>query len=62
MEKQIVNVVKQKNRYFLCIDCYNCKIKNKKVYCKEGYFNGVDIRKASLYTPFDFDCYKLESE
>ena len=50
------------NKPLLCINCYNCKIKSKKVYCKEGYFKETNIKKISLYTPFDFDCYKWESE
>ena len=52
----------QNKEYFLCINCYNCKTKNKKVYCKEEYFSEDNIKKISLYTPFDFDCFKWESE
>jgi len=48
--------------YPMCINCYNCKIKNEEVYCKEGYFKKINIKKILLYTPFDFDCYKWESE
>ena len=54
--------MKNKNEYFLCINCYNCKVKKKKIYCKEGYFKETNIKKVSLFTPFDFDCYKYESE
>ena len=56
------NINCYKTRIFLCIDCYNCKIKNKKIYCKERYFKETNIKKVSLFTPFDFDCYKWESE
>ena len=50
------------NRIFLCVDCYNCKIKNSKVYCKEGYFKELNIKDISLFTPFEFDCCEFEIE
>ena len=53
-----------KNKYntkiFLCIDCYNCKIKDNEVYCKMGYFSKVKEGEILLLSPFDFDCYEWD--
>ena len=47
------------NKYFLCIECINCKTKNGLIYCKKGYF--IEKNKKSLtYMPTDFDCYEWE--
>jgi hypothetical protein len=42
----------------LCIDCFQCKIKNNKVFCKYKYFTDMNYRDVSLFTPFDFDCWR----
>lgn len=44
----------------LCVDCFNCKTKNKKVYCKFGAWEEVDNNKSILHMPYDFDCTKWE--
>ena len=43
----------------LCINCYNCKQKKDKVYCKFGVFEekaGTPI----LHTPQDYDCPEFD--
>lgn len=45
----------QENSILLCKNCFNCKIKNEKVYCKLGYFSD-EILEYLLYIPQDFDC------
>ncbi len=43
----------------LCKNCFNCKKKKNKVYCKIGYFKiSADI--PIIYTPYDFDCYEYD--
>lgn len=40
----------------ICINCFNCKQKDKFLYCKEEYFNPTIYKIAQLYTPQDHDC------
>lgn len=44
----------------LCVDCFNCKTKNRKVYCKIGVWKEDDNSKSILHSPYDFDCPKWE--
>ena len=44
----------------LCIDCFNCKKKKKKIYCKLGVWQEEDNGKTILHTPFDFNCTEYE--
>jgi hypothetical protein len=44
-----------------CLNCFHCKTLKGSVYCKIGYFNESNIKKALLYTPFEFDCDDFES-
>lgn len=40
----------------LCVDCFNCKTKNKKVYCKLGVWEEENDDNNILHTPYDFNC------
>ena len=40
----------------LCIDCFNCKKKNNKIYCKLGVWEEISNGKSILHTPYDFNC------
>jgi len=45
----------------LCTKCLHCILKNgktQKVYCKKGYFKLVEMNKALIFTPFDWDCFE----
>ncbi len=44
-----------------CLNCYHCKTLKGSVYCKNGHFKESNIKKALLYTPFEFDCEDFES-
>jgi multimeric flavodoxin WrbA len=44
----------------LCVDCFKCKTKNKKVYCKLGVWEEVDSGQSILHTPYDFGCPKWD--
>lgn len=44
----------------LCINCFNCKKKGKKIYCKYGLWKEVDKGKSILHTPYDFRCSEWE--
>lgn len=44
----------------LCTSCFNCKTKEKKVYCKLGVWEEVDNGKTILHTPYDFNCPEYE--
>lgn len=44
----------------LCIDCFNCKKKNNKTYCKLGVWKEEDDKKSIIYTAYDFDCIEWE--
>lgn len=42
-----------------CVNCLNCiKVKTNTVKCKLGYFDKINIKKAYLLFPLDFDCYE----
>lgn len=44
-------------RLKLCVNCFNCKTKKGRVYCKKGCFNEkTSSNRSILYTPMDFDC------
>jgi hypothetical protein len=40
----------------LCIDCFLCKKKQSKIYCKLGVWEEVDNGRSILHTPYDFNC------
>jgi hypothetical protein len=44
----------------LCVDCFKCKTRKKKVYCKLGVWEEIENGKSILYTPFDFNCPEWE--
>ena len=45
----------------LCVNCFNCKTKNRRVYCTKGCFDEkVTKNKSILHTPTDFDCEVYE--
>jgi hypothetical protein len=46
----------------LCLDCFNCKTKEKFVYCKMGYWREKKKLKSILYTPYDFSCDNWDGE
>ena len=41
--------------YPSCNNCFNCKTKNEKVFCKLGFFS-QNKNKLLIFTPYDFDC------
>ena len=43
-------------KYRLCRKCYNCKKKDEKVYCKEGYFKDKSEKDIKTLIPEDFEC------
>jgi multimeric flavodoxin WrbA len=44
----------------LCVDCFHCKKKKRKIYCKLGVWEEIDDGKSILYTPYDFSCPKWD--
>jgi multimeric flavodoxin WrbA len=40
----------------LCIDCFHCKKKKNKIYCKFGVWKETDTGKSILHMPYDFNC------
>ena len=46
----------------LCKDCYHCKVKKGKISCKEGYFNGISVKKLSTTTPYDYNCESWDGD
>jgi hypothetical protein len=56
MPESILDVTLERQ---LCKNCFNCKIKGNKVYCKFGLF---EEKKDTvlLYIPQDFDCPEYE--
>ena len=49
----------KQSKYFLCMECINCKTKNGMVYCIENFFSEKN-KKSLIYMPTDFDCYDWE--
>ncbi len=52
---QIQDIKMEKEEWPLCVNCFNCKTKLNKVYCKLGFFK-QNKTKSLLFTPTDFDC------
>lgn len=47
----------------LCSNChYYLIIEGKTVKCKRKYFKMTPIKKTTVYTPLDFDCWEYEYE
>lgn len=46
----------QKNKFFLCINCMNCKKLNNRIYCKKGHFKNKSEKDIKTFTPYDFNC------
>lgn len=45
----------------LCINCFNCKKKQNKIYCKlKRWEPVVDTGKTILFTPYDYNCPDYE--
>lgn len=44
------------NNLIQCINCYNCKTKNKKIFCKENIFSETTLKIGQFFTPYDFEC------
>jgi len=40
----------------LCTDCFNCKKKKNRIYCKYGVWEEVENGKTILHSPFDYSC------
>lgn len=51
-----------KSKLYLCTECYFCCSDGKQLDCEKGYFNSIPIKKATIYTPIDFDCWQYEIE
>jgi len=47
-------------KYRLCRNCYNCKRKNNKIRCTEGYFDNKDERQIQTLIPEEFECFEYE--
>lgn len=47
-------------KIILCTDCFNCKKKKSKIYCKLGVWKEEDNGNSILYTPHDFNCNRWE--
>ena len=58
MEKNLWLEDLENNDTPMCIDCFQCKTKNHKVFCKYEYFEDLNIKDVSLLTPYDFDCWR----
>jgi hypothetical protein len=48
------------DKYSLCVNCINCKLKGLKIKCSQGYFSDIPIKKIVLLTPHEFDCWEYE--
>lgn len=46
----------------LCSNCRYFEVLNKKASCTEGYWKGMPLKNAILYSPFDFDCLSYETK
>lgn len=46
-----------KRKYRLCKNCHNCKCKNGKIYCKEGFFQDKNDKDIQTYIPEIFECF-----
>jgi multimeric flavodoxin WrbA len=58
---QLKQQEKQHNDIKLCIDCFHCKTKNKKIYCKLGVWEEINNNgKSILHTPYDYNCPKWD--
>jgi hypothetical protein len=51
-----------KSKSYLCTECYFCCIDGAQIECEKGYFKPIAIKKATVYTPIDFDCWEYEIE
>jgi len=46
----------------LCSKClYYIIIEGKVVKCEKNYFKDSPIKKTTVYTPLDFDCWEYEN-
>ena len=48
----------EQNIMSLCINCFHCKVKNGKIFCKYGNFKDLTYEETTLLTPFDYECWK----
>jgi hypothetical protein len=46
----------------ICTDCFNCKTKMGKTYCKLGLWKEDNKNKSILYTPVDFGCNYFDED
>lgn len=52
----------QKVCKILCTNCAFYVIIDNTVECKKKYFKEVPIKKTTIYTPIDFDCWEYEKK
>lgn len=46
----------------LCSTCiYYVIVEGKMVKCEKGYFKPTPIKKTTVYTPLDYDCWEYEN-
>ncbi len=57
---QLLSLETNSNNYILCVKCLNCKCKNGKIRCSEGYFDNKTERTVSMLTPQEFDCWQYD--
>lgn len=50
----------EENKTYLCINCFNCKTKNNKIYCKYNNFKDLQYKDVCLLSPLDYDCWQFE--
>jgi len=56
-----MNIETKLSDLVLCINCFNCKIKDGVYYCKEKRWIPVyNISEIKLSTPYDFDCENFQ--
>lgn len=56
------HIKESKSKSYLCTECCFCNTDGKQIECGKGYFNSIAIKRATIYTPIDFDCWEYEIE
>lgn len=51
------------NKSVLCSGCYHYIVMDGKIVkCTKEYFKPIAIKKTTVYTPLDFDCWEHEND
>ena len=50
------------SKSYLCSECYFYSTDGRLVNCDKGYFSSMAIKKVTIFTPIDFDCWEYEVE